>query len=246
VSFDAFISYSSKQKKAADVTLAALEAEGIRCWIAHREIPVGNDWGPLIFEAIEQCSVMILMFSNNANHSKQIAREIGQASEKKIPILPLRIEQVEATGRLGYLLQGIHWIDTTNPPEQETLRRLASDVKSLLQNRQAQPRQASAERQSAAQQIPIQTPSTLTVGVEYKYISLIDYLEEIIRDVFTKKILYTTIVSGFISFGISCMIWQSVSSDIDAVHLWAAVFSISFFILLIIIVINAIKRVKND
>jgi hypothetical protein len=38
MAFDAFISYSSKDKAAADATCAVLEASGVRCWIAPRDI----------------------------------------------------------------------------------------------------------------------------------------------------------------------------------------------------------------
>lgn len=41
---DVFISYSSKDKPVADATVAVLEANGIRCWIAPRDIRPGADW----------------------------------------------------------------------------------------------------------------------------------------------------------------------------------------------------------
>jgi hypothetical protein len=43
--YDAFISYSNLDKATADATCAALEAAGIRCRIAPRDILPGAEWG---------------------------------------------------------------------------------------------------------------------------------------------------------------------------------------------------------
>lgn len=40
--FDIFISYSSQDKPTADAACAVLEAAGIRCWIAPRDIMPGR------------------------------------------------------------------------------------------------------------------------------------------------------------------------------------------------------------
>ena len=49
---DVFISHSHADKPAADAACAALEAKGIRCWIAPRDINPGQDWAASIVEAI--------------------------------------------------------------------------------------------------------------------------------------------------------------------------------------------------
>ena len=97
MALDAFISYSSKDKTAADAACAVLERAGIRCWIAPRDIRPGQEYGHSIIEAIDQCRVMVLIFSANANDSRQTHREIERAVSKGIPIIPLRIEEVVPT-----------------------------------------------------------------------------------------------------------------------------------------------------
>jgi hypothetical protein len=52
-----FISYSSKDKPAADATCAVLESAGIRCWIAPRDIRPGTEYGAAIIDAIDRCRV---------------------------------------------------------------------------------------------------------------------------------------------------------------------------------------------
>src|SRR5438552_3666559 len=64
---DVFLSYSSKDKLTADAACAALEARGLRCWVAPRDIVPGKEWGAAIIEGIEQSRSMVLLFSANAN-----------------------------------------------------------------------------------------------------------------------------------------------------------------------------------
>lgn len=132
MAFDAFVSYSSGDKTAADATCAVLEGAGIRCWIAPRDIRAGEEYGAAIIEAIDHCRVMVLVFSSSANDSSQIHREIERAVAKGIPILPVRIEEVTPTRSMEYFLGGIHWLDALSPPLEKHLRQLAETVKAML------------------------------------------------------------------------------------------------------------------
>jgi hypothetical protein len=77
--FDAFISYSSKDKIAADTCCAVLEKAGVRCWIAPRDVKPGSEYGTAIIDGIRQSRLMVLIFSSSANDSSQIRREIERA-----------------------------------------------------------------------------------------------------------------------------------------------------------------------
>jgi TIR domain len=133
MSHDAFISYSSRDKATADATCAALEASGVRCWIAPRDITPGIEWGEAIIDGINQSRVLILIFSANANESPQIRREIERAVGKGIPIIPFRIQDIAPTRSLEYFIGAVHWLDALTPPLQIHLRRLVDTVKALLQ-----------------------------------------------------------------------------------------------------------------
>ena len=60
---DVFLSYASTDRPAADAICAALEARGIRCWIAPRDVPAGADWGEAILTAIGRAHAMVLVLS---------------------------------------------------------------------------------------------------------------------------------------------------------------------------------------
>jgi hypothetical protein len=132
MAFDAFISYSSQDKTAADATCAVLEGDGIRCWIAPRDIRPGVEYGAAIVDAIDQCHVMVLVFSSSANESRQIHREIERAVAKGVPILPVRIEEVAPTKSMEYFLGAIHWLDALSPPLEKHLHKLAETVQAML------------------------------------------------------------------------------------------------------------------
>jgi hypothetical protein len=132
MAFDVFLSYSSKDKTAADAACSVLEASGIRCWVAPRDIVPGADWGEAIIEAINGCQVMVLIFSGNANASQQVKREVERAVNRGLPIIPVRIENVLPTQALEYFLSTPHWLDAFTPPLQQHLEHLAATVKHLL------------------------------------------------------------------------------------------------------------------
>jgi hypothetical protein len=131
--FDVFISYSTPDKPSADATCAALERAGVRCWIAPRDIAPGSDWAASILEAIDQCRLMVLVFTAKANESQQIRNEVVRAVNKGVPIVPLRIESVEPTKALAYFMGAVHWLDALSPPLEQHLDRLTETVKALLE-----------------------------------------------------------------------------------------------------------------
>jgi hypothetical protein len=116
VEFDVFLSYSSKDERAADAACDALEAAGIRCWMASRDILPDAEWGASIVKAIAGAKVMVLIFSGNANESRQVTREVERAVIKGIPIIPVRIQDIMPTESLEYFLSTPHWLDAFTPP----------------------------------------------------------------------------------------------------------------------------------
>jgi hypothetical protein len=81
MSHDVFISHSSADKRAADAACNLLEARGIRCWIAPRDIRLRSNWGESNITAIEQTRIMLLLLSKQANNSPQIRREVERGGQ---------------------------------------------------------------------------------------------------------------------------------------------------------------------
>jgi hypothetical protein len=133
MAFDTFISYSSKDKTTADMTCAALESAGVRCWIAPRDIRAGIEYAAGIMEGIDSCRIMILIFSSNANASPQVHRELERAVSKGLTIIPFRIEDITPTSAMEYYLGSIHWLDAFSPPLAKHIEQLVQQTKANLQ-----------------------------------------------------------------------------------------------------------------
>jgi hypothetical protein len=132
MNFDAFISYANQDKAAADAACAKLEAEGIRCWIAPRDVPPGAQWAGAIVDAIDHCRAMVVIFSSSANASKQIHREVQRAFDREVPVVPFRIENVAPEQSLAYYMGSVHWLDALTPPLEQHLQKLAASVKPFV------------------------------------------------------------------------------------------------------------------
>jgi hypothetical protein len=129
---DVFISHSEKDKIFADATCAALESHGVRCWIAPRDVLPGTEWSEAIVEAIEQCRLMVLVFSSHANSSKFVKNEVERAVSRGICVIPIRIEDVPMTKSLELFVSTRHWLDAMTAPLQAHLDRLSETVHTLL------------------------------------------------------------------------------------------------------------------
>lgn len=129
---DVFVSHSAKDKTVSDALVAKLEEQGIRCWVAPRDVVPGADWGESIIDAIESSRIMVLIFSASANGSPQIKREIERAVDKGVYTIPFRIEDVQPTKALEYFISSAHWLDAFSQPLGQHLDSLAKTIKAIL------------------------------------------------------------------------------------------------------------------
>ena len=125
---DVFVSYSSQDKAIADAACATLEARGIRCWVAPRDITPGQDWSEAIIDAIAACRVFLLILSGASNQSEQVKREVQNAVSEAKSILPFRVEDVALSKHMRYFIGTPHWLDALTPPMERHLQRMAETV----------------------------------------------------------------------------------------------------------------------
>jgi hypothetical protein len=129
---DVFISYSQPDRECAVELVARLEAEGISCWIAPRDIAPSADWAAEIMDAISSARVMILVFSASSNLSPQVRREVERAVHKQLSVLPFRIEDVLPSKSLEFFLSAQHWLDAFPPPREPHYAQLCTYLKTQL------------------------------------------------------------------------------------------------------------------
>lgn len=114
---DVFISYSSKNKNTADAICHVLEEHKIRCWIAPRNIVVGEKYGNVIEEAIRNSKIFIIIFSKESSVSLWVESELNLAFTDRKIIMPFRIDDTNLEGEMRLILNNKHWIDAYPEPE---------------------------------------------------------------------------------------------------------------------------------
>lgn len=129
---DVFISYSHKDKVAADAVCSILEKNQVRCWMAPRDISPGAPFAEAIIDGIKAARVFILVFSNNSNQSVQVIKEVDRAVHHGLAIIPLRLEDVPMTKQLEYYVSDVHWLDAMTPPLEKHINKLCKVVKLSL------------------------------------------------------------------------------------------------------------------
>jgi hypothetical protein len=129
---DVFISHSAQDRGVADAACAAIERAGHLCWIAPRDIVPGQDYAEAIVEGIKASRIFLLIVSANSAGSPQVRRETERAANAGLPIIPLRIDDVELSGSLEYFISSAHWLDATTPPLAPHLDYLTAIVGRLL------------------------------------------------------------------------------------------------------------------
>jgi hypothetical protein len=76
--------------------------------------------------------VLILVFSEHANDSDHVQREVAKAFSSGLAVIPFRIKDVLPDQSLSYFLDTVQWLDACAPPLQKHLGALSERVKKLL------------------------------------------------------------------------------------------------------------------
>jgi len=127
-----FVSYSTKDTGPAEAIRAALEAAGVGCWIAPRDLSAGSQWGGGIVQAIEQCVAVLVVFSAASNDSPQVAREMEIAVSNRRPLIPVRVEDVMPTQDMQFFLGVSHWFNAYPKPIETYLPDIVAATQRVL------------------------------------------------------------------------------------------------------------------
>ena len=106
-----FISYASQDQKVATTLCKALEGRSFKCWIAARDIAPGENFQIAIVRAIRTAKIMLLVFTGNSNNSDEMAKELALASQSKLIVVPLLIDDVRPNDAFSYEFATRQWID---------------------------------------------------------------------------------------------------------------------------------------
>lgn len=106
-----FISYASADRTEALKVCTAIERRGTRCWISMRDVPPGANYQEAIVQSLRAARAMVLVFSDAANTSDEIKKELSLASRYQVPVIALRLKDIEPSDAFAYELSTRQWIN---------------------------------------------------------------------------------------------------------------------------------------
>lgn len=122
-----FVSYSNDDRGMADEVVQALEADGLPCWIAHRDIPPGvPSWAEPIVTAIANSRLVLVLLTARSIASVEVLREVTLAADEKIPLLPASLDDTPLSPGLRYFFVAGQRLDLAPCDAAEQVRRIAT------------------------------------------------------------------------------------------------------------------------
>ena len=123
-----FISYASHDAAVANSMVESLEQQGIRCWVAPRDVKPGAQYADAIIRAINDAKAMVVVLSSSAMDSSHVAREVERAASKRKQIISFRVDGAPLSQELEYFLSNSQWIDVPALAMPAALAKLAAAV----------------------------------------------------------------------------------------------------------------------
>jgi TIR domain len=134
-----FMSYCREDARVAEAVYAAAAARNVSVWY-DKLIPGGLDWRDSIVDAIEGCEIVLILFSEESNKSKQLIKELAIADSLSKLVVPVLIENTQPRGAYLYEMAARNWINLYPDP----VLRVATLVDSLALQLTARPENPAA------------------------------------------------------------------------------------------------------
>lgn len=125
-----FISYRRTDQAWARRLHELLKAEGVDAWY-DQQVGAGEDWRAATAKALEEARIVVLLFSQEAQGSEQVIKELAAATHERKHIVPIRLENIQPKGPFLYELAGRNWIDAHEDTDAK-LAEVADDLAALV------------------------------------------------------------------------------------------------------------------
>lgn len=139
---DVFISYASQDTAVAEAVCAALERDGVMCWIAPRDVTPGAHYSGEIVHAIDGARAIVLVLSQDAAVSPHVLREVERATSRRHPVVVLRIDLAPLPAELEYFLNTSQWLDASGGDTARLMPKLIAGVRTAIKAPLATPAKA--------------------------------------------------------------------------------------------------------
>lgn len=130
--YDVFISKAPQDNLAAKSVYQVLEKNDFTCWMPPHDMNGAVDYFHSVSEALKSSRLMVLIFSSNADSSKQVKREIELALKNDLTVVPIKIENVMPSRELEKYLSTMSWVEAHSQPLATHLAELVDVVSAVL------------------------------------------------------------------------------------------------------------------
>ena len=159
--YDIFLSYRRADQELARALVEALEARGVGVWW-DQKIDGGVDWRDAIVENLIASDMLVILFSDECNASKQLKKELALADDLDKDVIPVLIEDTKPKGHFLYELAARNWIQIFPNPEEkindlaDRLTALAEESPGGLAGKKPEAEPAPESSSTASPEIPAQ------------------------------------------------------------------------------------------
>jgi len=129
LTYDVFISYAGPDQESANELCEKFENEGLRCWIAPRNVRAGQKYLEEILDGVIRSKCLMLLLSENTEHAEYVENEVERAKSYRRKIYTLRLEEVQIPKNLELILGATQWIDSWAVDYPERLKQIIANVK---------------------------------------------------------------------------------------------------------------------
>ena len=130
--FDIFISYASPNFDTAIEIRDYLEENGLKCWMAPRNITAGRHWTEDIMLGIIASKILVLVYSIDSQKSKYVKSELQNAMKYNKTILTYNTDITIPKGEMEQLIGSRQWLEPQETKE-KTYELLLERAKKLCE-----------------------------------------------------------------------------------------------------------------
>lgn len=131
LSYDMFISHAGPDKEAAESLCEELEKQGLRCWIAPRNVRPGFNYPEEIIEGVIRSKSLLLLLSEDTEFAGYVENEVERAKSYGRKIYTVRLDDVSIPKNLELFLGLPQWIDSWAVDYPERIQQVVANLKQI-------------------------------------------------------------------------------------------------------------------
>jgi hypothetical protein len=206
----AFISYSRVNKEFATKLSKGLRAAGYPIWFDQLDIPTGARWDDELEDALQECSIFMIILTPASIASENVKDEIGYAIDHGKRILPVLLEDCDVPLRL----RRFQYVDFTTKSFEEgfesakdLLGDLVDEVSIPITAKPPVVKVAVEEKPAPVQSKPVAPVEVKLESVQPKPVAAIESKPAVVEKApSNKKGILTGILIGVVSVIVLCIV----------------------------------------